>query len=98
MGERSRRMNPLQPMFRKWVPARPAKFADQLPDRRPSMAEPFHQLLQTDPVSLVPLLGNIGSAPPNGMSIHLFCPTERRLKRLPSHHTLVHTIIRVDAP
>ena len=61
------------------------------------MAERFHQPLQTDPVSLVPLLGNIGGAPPNGVSIHLFCTTERRLERLPSHHTLVNAVVRVCA-
>jgi hypothetical protein len=80
---------------RKWVPARPTKFADQLPDRSPSMAERVHQPFQTDPVTLVPLLGNVGSAPPNGVSIHLFGPAERRLKRLLPHHTLVNAFVRV---
>jgi hypothetical protein len=59
------------------------------------MAERFHQPLLTDPVSFVPLIGNIGSAPPNGVSIHLFGPTERRLKRLPSLHTLVDAVVGV---
>jgi hypothetical protein len=59
------------------------------------MAERFHEPLQTDPVSLVPLVGNIGSAPPNGVSFHLFGPTERWLKRLPSRDTLVNAVVRV---
>src|SRR5208282_1004798 len=92
-GRIHRRVMPV----RKWVPARPTKFADQLPDRRPSTAKRFHQPLQTDPVSFVPLFGNIGGAPPNGVSIHLFGSTERRLKHLPSHDTLVNAVVRVCA-
>jgi len=53
--------------------------------------------MQAVSISFVPLFGDIGSTPPNGVSIHLFGPTERRLKRLPSHHTLVYTVVRVYA-
>jgi len=45
------------------------------------MVECLPQPLQTDPVSLIPLFGNPGSALPNGVSIHLFGSTECRLKR-----------------
>src|SRR5580704_6962008 len=59
------------------------------------MVECLHQPLQTDPVSLIPLFGNPGSALPNAVSIHLFGSTERRLKRLPSRDTLVHIVVCV---
>src|SRR5271166_4018599 len=62
------------------------------------MVQRGHQLMQTVSISFVPLFGNIGGALPNGVSIHLFGPTERRLKRLPSHDTLVNTGVRVCAP
>jgi len=88
-----RRFSPV----RKRVPARSAKFADQLSDRPSSMAERFHQSLQTDSVAFVPLFRNLGSAAPNGVSIHLFGSTERPLKRLPPHHTLVNAVVAVCA-
>jgi hypothetical protein len=59
------------------------------------MVECLHQPLQTDPVSLIPLFGNPGSALPNAVSIHLFGSTERRLKRFPSRDTLVHIVVCV---
>src|SRR5579864_4333563 len=62
------------------------------------MAERFYQPLQTVSIPFVPLFGNIGGALPNGVSIHLFGSTECRLKRLPSHDTLVNTVVRVCAP
>src|ERR1700692_3692165 len=80
---------------RKWVPARPTKFADQLSHRLSSMAKRFHQSLLTVSISFVPLFRNRGRTPPNGVSIHLFGPTERRLKRVPFHHSLVDTVVRV---
>jgi hypothetical protein len=53
--------------------------------------------MQTFSISFVPLFGDISSAAPNGVSIHLFGSTERRLKRRPSRDTRVHTIVRVYA-
>ena len=61
------------------------------------MVECLYQPLQTVSISFVPLFGNIGGAPPNGVSIHLFGSTERRLKLLPSHDTLVNAVVRVCA-
>jgi hypothetical protein len=40
---------------RKWVPVRPLKFGDQLPNRPTAMVERLHQPFQTFPVALVPL-------------------------------------------
>src|SRR5712692_1492779 len=78
--ERHGRIRGRFPPVRKWGSARPAKFTDQFPDRRPSTTERFHQPFQIDPAALIPLVGNLGSALPNGVSIHLLCPTECWLK------------------
>jgi hypothetical protein len=55
----------------------------------------LYQPIQAVSISFVPLFGDISSTPPNGVSIHLFGPSERRLELLPSHDTLVYTVVRV---
>ena len=80
---------------RKWVPARPAKFADQLPNRPTAMVQRLHQPIQTVSISFVPLFRNLGSTPPDGVRIHLFCSGQCWFECLPSRDTLVYTIVRV---
>ena len=62
------------------------------------MVQCFHQLIQTVSIFFVPLFGNLRSTLPNGLSIHLFGSTERRLKRLPSRNRFVKRVVRVCAP
>src|SRR5271169_3454130 len=82
---------------RKWVPARPTKFADQLPNRPTAMVQHFHQPMQTVSISFVPLFRNLGRTTPDGVRIHLFCSGQCWFECLPSRHTLVYTIVRVYA-
>jgi hypothetical protein len=69
----------------------------KFPNRPTAMVQCLHQPIQTISISFVPLFGNIGSATQNGVSIHLFGSTERRLKRLPPHDPLVNAVVRVCA-
>src|SRR5208337_172441 len=80
---------------RKWVPARPTKFADQLPNRPTTMVHRLHQPSQTVSISFVPLFRNRGRTPPDGVRIHLFCSGQCWFEYLPSHDALVNTIVRV---
>src|SRR5208282_637724 len=52
---------------RKWVPARPTKFGDQVPNRPTAMVQRLHQPIQTVSISFVPLFRNVGCTPPDGV-------------------------------
>src|SRR5580704_602066 len=79
------------------IPCRFAKGGDQLPNALAAIVERLDQPIQTVSISFVPLFRDLGRASPDGVSIHLFSPTECRLKSLPSHHTFVNAVVRVCA-
>ena len=67
------------------------------PEWQSADGKPVHQLMQAASISFVPLFWNVGATLPDRTCIHLLGPTERRLKRLPYHDTLVRAVVRVRA-